>query len=379
MVLYVRLPGVLAAAIRESRRVPAAVPLAVESERTIRDVCPEAARHGIRVGENALRARRLCPAVWIVAWEGETGNTFSFRLLDSLASISPTIEPDGPDSAYADLAGGPLPDVGALSNMWSALGTGFSPVVAVGVSRIAARACAECHLPADRLSEAEARWLWPEDNKVVAQLFRLGLSTFGEVALLGESALVYQFGKVGRLLYQRSIGRDFTPVRALWPPQRIEKSQDFSLEPITNEGFLREALIRLTAKTAQELRALGRHARRLCLTIQTERDIAQAKWVLPAPVQNEQEIGTALRRLRQQLTLTAAVLRIQVVAEDLDLPAAATASLFDDRSVERKLALAATRQRLHARYGIQSLRTLSELPIPKREVRRTLWKARQEA
>jgi hypothetical protein len=101
--------------------------------------------------------------------------------------------------------------------------------------------------------------------------------------------------------------------------------------------------------------------------------------VLPAPVQNEQEIGTALRRLRQQLTLTAAVLRIQVVAEDLDLPAAATASLFDDRSVERKLALAATRQRLHARYGIQSLRTLSELPIPKREVRRTLWKARQEA
>jgi DNA polymerase IV len=379
VVFYVHLPGLLAAATRESRSLPACVPVAVAADRTVRDVCPQAARQGIRVGESVIRARRLCPALLVLLQEEVPVITFSFRLLEPLASLSPTIEPDGPDAAYVDLTGGPLLDMPALIASWKSLGTGFSPLFGLGPSRIAARACAECGLPPGRLSEADVRWLWPEDEKVIARLFRLGLSTFGEVASLGESALVYQFGKIGRLLWQRSVGKDFTPVQALWPPLQVEVTRDFTLEPIMSEGYLYEALNRLAAAVSQELRATGRHARRLRLAIQTERDSLFAEWVLPAPVQNEREIATALRRLRRQMDLRAAIIRLHVVAQNLDLPAASTPSLFDDRSAERKLALAATRQKLHARYDNKSLRALAELPVSKRDTRRELWKARLTA
>jgi hypothetical protein len=53
------------------------------------------------------------------------------------------------------------------------------PKIGFGVSRTAARACAECGLPSACLPEADVIYLWPEDPDVTARLRRLGLTTFG--------------------------------------------------------------------------------------------------------------------------------------------------------------------------------------------------------
>ena len=200
-VLYAHLPGLLVLAVRQAGTLASSVPVAVAEGKVVRDVCPLAAPCGVRVGESISRARRLCPALFVVSVEEVDARVLApltNRFLDVLAYHTPIVEPDGHDAAYADFSGGPVPHLAIFAQAWSEdLQTGFMPIMGWGVSRNSARACAECALPPDQLSGADARHLWPEDPAIAARLFRLGLSTYSAVAAMGENALVYQFGKMG--------------------------------------------------------------------------------------------------------------------------------------------------------------------------------------
>ena len=66
------------------------------------------------------------------------------------------------------------------------------PILGLGPSRLAARACAECRLPPQRLAEADARWLWPEDEAVAARLRRLGQEVLGRWAVEAAAAAAAQ-------------------------------------------------------------------------------------------------------------------------------------------------------------------------------------------
>ena len=127
LVLYARLPCLLCEAARQSRSLPESAPLAVASDRVVRDACPISCSRGVRVGEPISRARRLRPALFIVPLEeidARVLSPLSARFLDILAAHTPTVEPAGPDAAYADFTGGQTPDLAALLDEWGALGTG---------------------------------------------------------------------------------------------------------------------------------------------------------------------------------------------------------------------------------------------------------------
>ena len=126
------------------------------------------------------------------------------------------MEPDGPDSAYLVLT---RQAAGDMKHALASLCEWFGPVVSgCGASRLAARACAECALPPERLPDAGVDWLWPEDSRLVEALKRLGLETFGQVAAVGEAALFYQFGRIGRLLHRRAQGQGPQPCPPALPP-----------------------------------------------------------------------------------------------------------------------------------------------------------------
>src|SRR5262249_23478273 len=204
---------------RGPRSAEAASPLVVAAGTRVRDACPLAVSRGVRIGASIIQARRLCPVALVVPLEAIDHRPATREFLDRLAELSPIVEPDGPDAAYADVTG--LSEA-ALCAARCALGESrpdptqspapsaqrgseatVAPIIGLGRSRVAARACAECGLPAHRLADADARWLWPEDEEIAARLRRLGLETFGQVAALSEGALVYQFGRRGRLLHRR--------------------------------------------------------------------------------------------------------------------------------------------------------------------------------
>jgi DNA polymerase-4 len=357
-ILYCRRPGLLAQAARAGRRDEAdASPLAVADGPRVRDVCPLARSRGVAAEMSVSVARRLCPILLVAPLEAIDPRLASRAFLDRMAELSPIVEPDGPDAAYLDVTGLPAEEVlrrlADASPPLSAPGTPvrLPPVTGLGSSRLAARACAECGLPPDRLEEASVRWLWPEEEEVVARLRRLGLETFGQVAALSESALVYQFGRRGRLLFRRARGRDHTPVRARYPAPRAEVRRDFFPEGIDDRQRLQAVLARMSREAAGQLRHQGRVGHRVTLAVVTGHGEQRRESVLIVPVQEEVALLRAASRLLAPMTLAAPVISVCLRVEELSLPGGRSLDLFAQRRASGPVGLSAVVQALSARYG----------------------------
>lgn len=378
LVIYCRLPGLLAHAARRVRPASEArFPLAVTQAKLIRSVCPLAARAGIRPAMSVVQARRLCPMLLTVPLEAVISQPDTSALLDILADFTPEVEPDGPDAAYAVLDS--AKDAHRLSRRieegWKEQWNLAAAAIGMGRSRLAARACAECGLSPEALPDASADWLWPEDRKVVDALKRLGLDTFGQVAATGEDALFYQFGRIGRLLHRRSLGQDLTSVRSLYPPPRADARHDCDEYPIEDRTRLVAALTHLSGEAASELLRLGRFGRRVVLRVTLDETHGELRreWSLPAPVQAQGDLLRASLRLLGQMTadkvITAPVTSLRLLIEELEIPRARTPDLFSRGPGDDPLAIAAVQRSLVTRFGLRSLSLAAKLPVSLRRER----------
>ena len=367
-IVYCRATGLLALAAKEGRREEA-LPLAVTDGRVVRDADAFALVRGVQTSMGVAQARRLCPPLTVVLLEAVDARSLTVQFLDLLADLSPAVEPDGPDGAYADITCWPL-DLRRLEEALRAL-TGFCPALGLGASKLAARACAECDLPPEKLGEASVDWLWPEDSKVAGRLKRLGLETFAAVASVGEEGLFYQFGRIGRLLHRRAHGCDLATVRALYPPPRADDRLDFDEFPLEDRAMVQAALATLAASVSGQLKECGRYGRKVVLRLTTECGEQRREWAVPAAVQGAAEITRAAGRLLMTMTLDAPVLSLRLLVEELETAQAATADLFAGRMLRDTLALEGARRVLAARYGPQALMPLGDRPQTVREKRRS--------
>lgn len=369
LVVYCRFPKLLTrAATRQAPPSKSRLPLAVVEGHSVRAICDRAEAAGIFVGQGIIKARRLCPALTAVSLEAVDHRAETSTFLDALADVSPVVDPDGPDAAFAVLC---RSDISSMQNLLVALLSCVGPaIIGIGTSRVAARACAECSLPSDRLADASVQWLWPDDPKVVAVLLRLGLETFGQVAAVGEGALFYQFGKIGRRLHRRSVGQDLLPVRPLWPPVRSDTVLHFDEFALTQRGQMEAAVMQVSQQAEAELRALGRHGRRVVLRVTTEAGAHRREWLLPAPVQSAAQVRSAATRLLSQMTLSAPVTELRLLVEELETPAARTNDLFLRGPGDDPAALEAVRRSLQTRFGKNGVFVLGQRPRSVREDRR---------
>ena len=375
IILYTRVPGLLAEAARPSR--PAVrnghSPLVISEGRLVRDACPLALAQGVRVGASVVQARRLCPTLLAVPLEQVDASARKRQFLDILSDLSPVVEPDGLDTAYVDMTGGSAEAaVEGLRTRLLAVSC-LPPMIGLGVSRLAARACAESGV--GHLDAASVDWLW-DDPTVVGRLQRLGLGTFGAVAQVGEEALRVHFGKIAPVLHRRAQGYDLTPVRALYPPPSADVVLDCSEAPIADRTQLGEAISRVSVRAACQLQGLG-VGRRLILEMKTEHGEARQEWAVPAPLEHAGDIQRASWRLLAQMRLTAPVTRVRLLVEDVSFPTAHTADLFGAQS--DSVALEATRRRLAARFGLTTLTILGKRPRTAREKRRAAVRENFEA
>lgn len=205
-VMYCRLPGLLTQAARWKQGTAVRGPRVVAEGRIVRDACSLALAAGVKIGASVVQARRLCPLLLAVPLEAVDARRETTQFLDTLADLSPAVEPDGPDAAYVDVTGLDTKTVGKSLEVFIQSGFGLQPILGFGSCRIAARACAECSLSPGCLPDADVAWLWPEDEAVIARLKRLGLDTFGQVAVVPEEALRLHFGQIAPLLCRRAQG-----------------------------------------------------------------------------------------------------------------------------------------------------------------------------
>lgn len=370
-VLYCRLPGLLAQAARSARADTNGVcPLVVAEDRLVRDASPTALTQGVKVGMVVVQARRLCPTMLVVPREEVDVTALSKQLWDALADLSPTVEPTDADSGYADITG-LLPDAVQRGLHQRILAEfGLTPMIGIGCSRLAARACAECGLPPARLAAASVDWLWPEDKAVLGRLQRLGLTTFGKVADVPEESLRLHFGKIAPLLHRRAHGVDLTPVRALYPPPTVEVRRRFD-DAVNDRTRLDVVLEQMSERAERELRAVGGHGKRVALTVQTEHGDHRQEWVVPTPVATAEDVRLTAGRLLAQMRLTAPLTAIGIEVTDIASPSARTPDLFCDGPGRDPVALEAVRRRLAARFGLSTLTTPSQWPRTARQKRRS--------
>lgn len=365
--------------MRQAPPAKSRLPLAVVQSQTVRAVCDSAEAVGIFVGQGIVKARRLCPALTAVPLEAVDHRPETSAFLDALADISPIVDPDGPDAAFSVVR---RSDIRAMQGVFAtSLSYAGPSLVGFGASRLEARACAECGLLPDHLADASVQWLWLDDPKVVAVLLRLGLETFGQVAAVGEGALFYQFGKIGRLLHRRALGQDLLPVRPLWPPVRSDAVLHFDECALTQRSQMEAAIMQVSQQTEAELRALGRHGRRVVLRVTTEAGAHRREWLLPAPVQSAAAVHSAAARLLSQMNLSAPVMELRLLVEELETPAARTNDLFLRGPGDDPAVLEAVRRSLQTRFGKNGVCVLGQRPRSVREDRRAClhekWQAFQ--
>ena len=346
----------------------------ISEGRTVRDACALGLAQGVAVGASIAQARRLCPNLLAVPVEAVDVRTVRHRFLDYLADHSSVVEPSGPDAAYAEIMGVEAEGVADALRERVLSDLGLTAVMGTGISRLAAQACAESGVGA--LADAAVDWLWP-DAAVVGRLKRLGLTTFGEVAAVGEEALRLHFGRIAPVLHRRAQGEDLTPVRALYPPPRAEATVDCSEAPVDDHTRLREMVARASTTAGSMLQGIGGCGRRVSLEISTERDVVSQEWVVPLPVQSATDILRAAGRMLSLMRLTAPVTRVSITVDEVGVPAAHTADLFGVQT--DAVALEGVRRRLAARFGLTTLTILGQRPRSAREKRRAAVRERGEA
>ena len=87
---------------------------------------------------SVVQARRLCPSLLSVPREELNAEALSTQLWDTLADLSPVVEPDDADGGYADITGLVTPEV-VQRGLEQRIAAQFSlaPIIGMGVSRLA--------------------------------------------------------------------------------------------------------------------------------------------------------------------------------------------------------------------------------------------------
>jgi DNA polymerase IV len=239
----------------------------------------EAKACGVRTAMGGARARALCPRAVVVAPRMSAYAQASKDVFAVFERTSPLVEGLSIDEAFLDvrglerISGTPTEiavrlrrEVGeevGLAITIGLAGTKFLAKVASGVAKPdgllvipAGSELAFLHpLPVERL--------WGVGRATAARLHDRGLMTVGQVARLGEEALVTMLGRAaGRQLHALAHNRDPRPVRARRRRRSIGAQRALGRRARA-PGELEAALLTLVDRVTRRLRA----ARRACRTV----------------------------------------------------------------------------------------------------------------
>ena len=331
----------------------------------------EAKAHGVRTAMGGLQARRLCPQAIVVRPRMSAYAEASKAAFEVFRQTTPLVEGLSIDEAFLDVGGlrrisGPPAEIAARLRHDILERVGLPITVGVARTKFLAKVASGVAKPDGLLlvpPDGELAFLhplpverlWGVGPVTAGKLRDRGITTVGQVARLGEAALVSMLGRAsGRHLHALAHNRDPRPVQVGRRRRSIGAQRALGRIPRSPDA-LDSVVIALVDRLSRRLRT----ARRVCRTVVLRLrfgDFSRAtrsRTLAEATADTHTILVTARGLLavamplieRQGLTL------VGVALTNLDDDGAIQLALPFDRFSDSAGALDATLDRLRDRFG----------------------------
>ena len=327
----------------------------------------EARARGVRTAMGGARARALCPDAVVVAPRFAAYTEASKAVFALFERTSPLVEALSIDEAFLDvrglrhISGSPTEIAGTLRRQVreevglaitvGLAGTKFLAKVASGVAKPDGLLVIPAGAELGFLHPLPVQRLWGVGRVTAEKLHAQGLHSVGQVAALGEEALVGMVGRAaGRKLHALAHNRDPRPVTARRRRRSIGAQRALGRRARA-PGELDAALMTLVDRVARRLRAAGRACRTVVLRLRFD-DYSKATRSQTVP-EATARTATLLKVARALLAASNAV----ISRRGLTLLGIALTNLCDARAVQlalpfdRAAGLDRTLDELRERFG----------------------------
>jgi DNA polymerase IV len=332
----------------------------------------EAKAFGVRTAMGASAARRLCPQAVVVSARFEAYSEASKAVFEIFEDTTPLVEGLSIDEAFLDarglerIAGTPieiatrlrarvLEEVGLPITVGIAR-TKFLAKVASGVAKPDGLLRVAPDAELEFLHPLPVERLWGVGEKTAAKLHERGVETVGEVARLGEAALLEMLGKgSGRHLHALAHNRDPRRVRTGQRRRSMGSQRALGLRRFKSPAELDATLVAIVDRLARRLRA----ARRVCRTVVLRLRFADFSRATRSHTLNEATAHTQTILVTARDLLAAALPLIE--QQGCSLLGISLSNLENDDAVQlalpldRQRALDATLDDVRDRFGSESI------------------------
>jgi DNA polymerase IV len=315
----------------------------------------EAKAYGVKTAMGASQARRLCPQGIVVRARMEAYSEASKAVFEVFDDTTPLVEGLSIDEAFLDvrglerIAGTPveiatrlrgrvLDEVGLPITVGIAR-TKFLAKVASGVAKPDGLLRVAPDAELEFLHPLPVERLWGVGHKTAAKLHDRGITTVGQVARLGETALVSMLGRgSGRHLHALAHNRDPRRVRTGQRRRSMGSQRALGRRTPKSPADLDATLVAIVDRLSRRLRA----ARRVCRTVMLRLRFADFTRATRSHTLNEATAHTQTILVTARELLVAALPMIE--QQGITLVGISLGNLENDDAIQ--LALPLDRQRM---------------------------------
>jgi DNA polymerase-4 len=333
----------------------------------------EAKAHGIYTPMGGTLARRLCPDAVVVSPRMSAYSEASKAMFEVFEDTAPLVEGLSIDEAFLDVRGvrrlsGTPAEIAVRLRQDVRERVGLPVTVGVARTKFLAKVASAVAKPDGLLVVPPERELvflhalpierlWGVGRVTSAKLRARGITTVGQVAQVGEEALVAMLGKaVGRQLHALAHNRDPRPVQIGQRRGSIGSQHAMGRRPKTLAD-IDASLVAVVDRVTRRMRAAGRIGRTVVLRLRFD-DFSRAtrSYTLPQRTSNTETVLATARGL-----LAASVPLIE--ERGLTLVGLAVANLDDVKTLQLRLpldaysdgALDAALDAVRERFGVDAV------------------------
>jgi DNA polymerase-4 len=309
----------------------------------------EAKAHGVRTAMTISRARRLCPRAIVVKPRFSAYVDASRAVYRVFDDTTPLVEGMSIDEAFLDVRGlrrlaGTPPEIARRLRREVRERVGLPITVGVARTKHLAKVASGVAkpdgllvVPPDRelafLHPLPVERLWGVGPVTARKLHALGITTVGQIAELGEAALVALLGRAaGRHLHALAHNRDPRPVHAGRRRRSVGAQRALGRSPTSLED-VDAAVLALVDRVTRRMRAADRVGRTVTLRLRFD-DFARAtrSLTLAEASANTQAIFSSARELL-------AIAQPIIERRGITLVGVSVSNLDDGRAIQLALPL----------------------------------------